>query len=299
MNFNADIIESPLTKGRARRIAEFNPADINASYLIYYAIDVSQSFSGVQRLYLYRCEESGYEFYYPFNVAGKAELYKQLSTFDWYYPSWKWEHEFSLSYLEKCNSILEIGCGSGLFLQKLKTLFPEKRIRGLEISVDENSHDFIINQKIEEYVSSSNERYDMVCCYQVLEHIADVGSFLESSVEAVKKGGYLIIGVPNNDSLFFKKRGEPILNMPPHHMGLWRKASLQFLTKQFPLKLVDEKFEPIQDYHFEWFKTTIRKRLNFPVINRILKSDKILTLIAKLLRKFFMGHTCVFVFQKI
>ena len=294
-------IRSPLTGGGIKKIAEFYSTDIIKSYKIEYNIDVNLSFNGIEKVLLYRCENSGYEFYYPLEVAGKDDLYRQLATFKWYYIPWKWEYEQSLIYAARANSILEIGCGSGLFLENLKKRFPEKRISGLEITVNEMPEKFIINETIQEHVSHCNMQYDLVCSYQVLEHISEVNSFLEASIKALKSGGHLIISVPNNDGIFFKKRGEPLLNMPPHHMGLWNKKSLEYLTKLYPIQLVEKYYEPIQDYHYEWFKSIIKQKINqiqFPLLSRVINNQKVLSVIGQILRKFYNGHTFMFIYKK-
>jgi 2-polyprenyl-3-methyl-5-hydroxy-6-metoxy-1,4-benzoquinol methylase len=67
--------------------------------------------------------------------------------------------------------------------------------------------------------------YDAVCSFQVLEHVSNVNAFVSDVVRALKIGGTLILGVPNNDA-FLRLEKCPVLNAPPHHMGLWTKASL-------------------------------------------------------------------------
>jgi SAM-dependent methyltransferase len=259
-------------------------------------------FLGKKKIYLYECISSGYKFYFPFDIAGKDDLYKQLAAFDWYYIPWKWEHQQSLKYVSRSNSILEVGCGSGSFLKNLRHRFPEKQLTGLEISINQTSENFILNETVQNHSALGGKQYDLVCFFQVLEHIADVSSFLEASIKALKYGGYLIVSVPNNDSILFKRTSNVSLNMPPHHMGLWNKRSLKYLSKQFPLKLIEEYFEPVQDYHFDWFKDVIKekiRKLKLPLINRLLGNKQIFAIFCKLLRKFYKGHTFIFVYKKV
>lgn len=44
--------------------------------------------------------------------------------------------------------------------------------------------------------------------------------------------------------------------MPTNHLGLWDDKSLSKLVKFYPLKKLEILYEPIQDYHFEFFKET-------------------------------------------
>jgi hypothetical protein len=56
----------------------------------------------------------------------------------------------------------------------------------------------------------------------------------------------MIVGVPNNDS-YMKDNKHPskVLNMPPHHMGLWTLASLTSLENIFNITLKDVYYEPL------------------------------------------------------
>jgi len=42
--------------------------------------------------------------------------------------------------------------------------------------------------------------------------------------------------------------------MPPHHMGLWNEEVFKNIAKVFNLKFVKVHFEPLQEYHKEYFK---------------------------------------------
>ena len=58
--------------------------------------------------------------------------------------------------------------------------------------------------------------------------------FIETSLKLLRKGGKLILSVPNHDS-FMGLDDENFLDMPPHHMGLWNEKSLVAIQKFFPI----------------------------------------------------------------
>jgi len=294
-------IKSPLTNGTTKRIASLDVSKVVKGYKDLYNIDIRNIFSKTETLFLYKCIDSDYEFYYPFNSAGDYEFYKQLALYDWYYIPWKWEHERSISFVEKATSILEIGCGSGSFLKEIVKRYPDKKVTGLEITIGDEKEEFILNETIEEHAAKIVEKYDLVCFYQVLEHISNTKSFLEASIKVLKLGGEMIISVPNNNSVFLKGKGNVLLNMPPHHMGLWDNQSLEFLSKFFSLQIVKRFYEPIQDYHFEWFKSILKEKIrstNLSILFRISSNNKFMNIMANVFRKFYRGQSIMFVYKK-
>ena len=224
-----------------------------------WGIDTSIFFKELDSIFIYRCIDTGYRFYYPFTLAGNGRFYEQLQKFDWYYMDWKWEHENALRYLNKNDSVLEIGCAKGTFINKLK----EMDINCLGLELNQNAVDIakkkslpIYNETIQEHSKLNPDKYDLVCSFQVMEHIAEIKEVLQCSVNVLKKGGKLIISVPNNDS--FLRLDTNYLNMPPHHMGLWNKESLSNLNKVLHLKIKSIDFEPLQAYHYEYFFNTLK-----------------------------------------
>jgi 2-polyprenyl-3-methyl-5-hydroxy-6-metoxy-1,4-benzoquinol methylase len=173
---------------------------------------------------------SSYRFYHPYDMwLGIANLYEQLQKYDWYYMPWKWEHETTLMYIENGQSVLEVGCGNGSFLKKINEIFDLNESIGLELNRKQlicSDNYNIVNKYVQEYQIENQSKYDIVCSYQVLEHISDVFGFIDAKLNCLKIGGKLIISVPNNDS--FIQYLNSALNMPPHHMGLWNKKSIQY-----------------------------------------------------------------------
>ena len=226
--------------------------------------NVTRLFKGIDSVSVYECLDTGYLFYYPFNIIGDEKLYDDLKIKmpeiynTPYYPLWKWEYDVVLKFITDTSSVLEIGCGSGVFLNKLKTINPGRKLKGLELnkySVDEANSKGIDAQveTIQDFSTTNNYLYDVVCFFQVLEHVCEVHSFLETSIACLKNNGQLIIAVPFNAPYLFKNDMLNTLNLPPHHMGLWNEAAFKNLTKIFPLKLDKIVIEnlPNAGYDFE------------------------------------------------
>ena len=227
------MVVSPIT-GNSNVTFEY---DIPVQYIIdgwkkgELKIDVSKTFKDLSKIEVYKCNETGLRFYAPANVAGDSRFYERLQETDWYYMPWKWEHQLTAKFIKPNDKILEVGCGRGDFIKRIAN---ENQVEcvGLELNesvATEKGPVKIYNRYIEDYGSEHPGKFDLVCSFQVLEHIPSVGSFMEGQINALKEGGLLIIGVPNNDA-FIKYNKMELLNMPPiiwvcgpsSHCASWR-----------------------------------------------------------------------------
>lgn len=299
-------LRSPLT-GR-KNVSELSeiPCDyIIKGYAKSFGIDVSGTFGSVSHVKILRCNSTGFKFYYPFNIAGDGKLYEELQQHPWYYMGWKWEHQIVFDYLNTSETVLEIGCARGDFLKKLAQKV--KAAKGLELNknaaaVARGQQLSVEVATIEDHARSNTKKYDTVCSFQVLEHIADIKSFLQASIEVLKPGGKLIICVPNNDS-FIKNQSGALLNMPPHHMGLWDENALQNLTGIFPLRLGEVFYEPLQHYHYQVYMSgLISKYVKIRFLVKILNRCSSILKLHKLVhfrRKKIIGHSILVIFNKV
>ncbi len=252
---------------------------------------------------LYKCLSTGYRFYYPPSIIGDSEFYKELSITRKNYYSERWEHKKSLNFIEENDEVLEIGSGFGIFLKMLK----EKQInaKGIELNMHAVNHCKNINLNvegilIEDIVEDYKEHYDVVCSFQVLEHIYEVHDFIENQLKTLKKGGKLIIGVPNNNPYLFINDKYHTLNLPPHHSGLWNKESLFSLERVFNLKVDKLIFEPLSltyDYFIEFNLKKIKHKKVQDILKKI--ETKYRPILRKLLSKFINGRNILVVYKKL
>tara|TARA_R100000935_G_scaffold16940_4_gene33459 strand:- start:20350 stop:21264 length:915 start_codon:yes stop_codon:yes gene_type:complete len=258
-----EIIESPLDRYEQADLKEIiRSSDLTRLYKDHLGIDVSENFCSHNKIYVYECKRTTYRFYYPQDISGTDEFYQKLENLDWYYMKWKWEHETVKKKLKGNEKILEIGSGGLGFIEKMKNEGFD--ITGLElnsksISKAKDLHLNVFNESVQEHSKDNGRKYDVVCSFQVLEHIAEVRTFLQAQIDCLKTGGSLIISVPNNDS-FLGLDKTNCLNLPPHHMGLWNEKSLSNLPLVFPnLKLNSIIREPLQGYQKKYFGDVMSK----------------------------------------
>jgi 2-polyprenyl-3-methyl-5-hydroxy-6-metoxy-1,4-benzoquinol methylase len=100
-------------------------------------------------------------------------------------------------------SILEVGCGTGLFLRSVARLLPHKELVGLDISapVLPAPQDGIRFLRADVIDFTVPERFDVVFSEHVIEHIApaDLSAHISSMANALAEDGMLIISAPNGN----------------------------------------------------------------------------------------------------
>ena len=96
----------------------------------------------------------------------------------------------------KRNSLIEIGCGDGSFIEKISRYF--KNVNGVEISA--KAAKISREKKIKVFsknIDQIKKKYDVFVCRQVLEHIAEPQIFLNQVYNLMNFGGLGLIEVPN------------------------------------------------------------------------------------------------------
>jgi SAM-dependent methyltransferase len=299
-------VKSPVT-GTTRTEFEknINCTSIIQLYKRQLDIDVDKYFKNLDSISIYKCLDSGFRFYFPTYLEGDSEFYTQLQQYTWYYLEHKWEYEVADNAISPLNKVLEIGCAEGSFLNYLQKKGCESV--GLEINVNAITKGKqkglnILSHTIQTHAVNHRNYYDTVCSFQVLEHIADVKSFMQSSIDVLKKGGILIISVPNHlpNSLLLQ---DNILDLPPHHIGLWDATSLANLQLFFPLKLDQLIFEPLPKYHLAPYRKLIQNRLieklgfKGRVLDRV--ADMLISRVIRYLADYMIGQTIVAIYTKL
>ena len=84
---------------------------------------------------------------------------------------------------------------------------------------------------VEDYVSSHTRTFDVVTCFEVLEHVPDPVATLTCMETLVGADGHLVISVPNVDDPYMLEQPFP-QSMPPIHISFFnRKSMTAALTK--------------------------------------------------------------------
>lgn len=138
--------------------------------------------------------------------------------------------------------ILDIGCGTGDFLEacknkqwKISGLEPNENARSLAIKKTET----VIHTNIEELIEGYHEPFDVISMWHVLEHVADLNEYIGYLKKLLKPNGTLIVAVPNFKSYDAAYYGEFWAAYDvPRHLWHFSQKSIGLVFKDFDLEVV-------------------------------------------------------------
>lgn len=146
--------------------------------------------------------ESHYRFMNDLSPQGKKKVFRG------------YEGQF-LKYIsaDKRQSILDIGCGSGLFLEWLESIGVGEA-RGIDVDSDQVEYALKrglnvmlkeSNDAVVDFLMKSSEKYDLIVMLDVLEHVSgrhEVGLLLKAVAHSLAPSGVVLMSVPNANSNF-------------------------------------------------------------------------------------------------
>ena len=202
---------------------------------------------------LYTCGKCNFGIFLP-QIIGTPGFYTelQMETSGSYYVDDKWDFEEALKDARTAGSIVEVGCGPGVFLERAshcvqQTIGIEYNEQALNTARRKGLR--VFNHKDD--LSTLKGQFDIAFSFHVLEHVADPLAFVEAMLLWIKPGGKIGISVPNMDGPL--KYVDPcVSNMPPHHATRWKLDTFQELSNKFNLTIERVEYEPLvaRDHYY-------------------------------------------------
>jgi SAM-dependent methyltransferase len=199
-----------------------------------HGVNARPSFGQVRRFGLWE-SPTGLYFFDPM-IEGDHAFYTQY--YEWALRKKLWSRdtireEFVLAarHVKPGDRVLDVGCGFGSF----RDVIPAEAQTGY-VGLDPNfadntANEGVINQSLGEHLADHAGAYDVVCAFEVIEHLASPAAMFAEMVRAVRPGGIVIVGVPHVPSAI-TRIPNLLMNFPPHHLSWWTKPALRALAER-------------------------------------------------------------------
>lgn len=276
-------------------------SEVSDHYKSEYGIEVDlPSFGDIKQIH---CKSCTFSFFTP-DWIGDGKYYEILEKFDWYYSRDKHEFDYCLKVIKQhnINSILEIGAADGNFAVKVPSYIS---YIGLELNEEAalKAQSRGCNIKTTALEGIKDASVDLVCAFQVLEHVPEPSQFIDDCLRKLLPGGYLLFSVPNDES-FLNLQKLNVWNMPPHHQSLWNRNVIQEIARKLNLQIISYDIEPLRKEHYKPFalahcnQLIHASKLNFGKnwLRKFLAG--LIYIYPMLFSKFITGHTLTFVLRK-
>ncbi len=173
--------------------------------------------------------------YYTMSFADRTEIDRQ----------WGFRWRYVLRAIRRYAStprVLDVGAGNGYFVFLARSEFGFDA-DGLEISDAEAT--FARRMFGIEFLRSESDvsakQYDVVCSFNVLEHVTQPMSLLSQMTRSLAPAGYLVLTTPNPACLHRRLRGLRGWSMicPPHHINVFTLTALKELLAGAGLEILE------------------------------------------------------------
>lgn len=229
------------------------PADFKQRY---FSAEVSEYYS----------PESGLRWYSP-DLLGDSDYYGTLARiYPWYYNSETWDKKVAFEVFQKIQpkNILEIGCGQGVFLKKLRAA----GLDGMGLDINESAVALARSEGLKVYKSADDlptiEQLDTLCLFQTIEHVSRPGEFLATFSKRFQPK-HIVLSAPCFESLL--GHTDDPLAWPPHHATSWSAQAFSQLGKQISYEVIAVHHDDLDYGHFESIlKLHKRKLARLPYI---------------------------------
>jgi 2-polyprenyl-3-methyl-5-hydroxy-6-metoxy-1,4-benzoquinol methylase len=138
--------------------------------------------------------------------------------------------------------LLDIGCNMGFLLKVARD--NGWRVKGVDTSIDAVEYGKkelgleIIVGRVEE-INFGNDKFDLICALDLLEHLEDPLSFLKLCHHLLADEGILVLETPNAGSIYRKLSGRFWVGFNPYHIQLFSPDTISMLISKSDFETVE------------------------------------------------------------
>jgi len=192
-----------------------------------------------------RCKQCALEFASPLKAPTSewyAIAYRAMNL----YPMDRWEFGEVIRHIRPGERIFEIGCGSGMFLEKCREAgIAAEGIDFNDASVAACKAKGLNATRMHAGEQDASKTFDHIAAFQVIEHLDNPREVLFRASRMATKETHLWVSVPS-DRYIVRLRGETeFLDLPPHHMSRWSPKALAAIGSATGWELSELAYEPV------------------------------------------------------
>lgn len=192
-------------------------------------------------------------------IEDQRRFFDQLVTEDWDAyrdPVWdrsrRYEVDAIMEIVGQPATVLDVGCGCGFHDIEFAKMPHVKNVVGIDpspLSIEQaNKH--YPSHKVSRYAGdffntnqtfdSTMQRFELVCSFQVIEHVKDPKWFLKKCSDYCIDGGFISVVTPNQKSLQNRMRamvGKSPVVIDPLHFKEYTVSDLMNIGKELELQI--------------------------------------------------------------
>lgn len=219
--------------------------------MLFHARDLRFENEGVFNLV--QCQQCGLVYLNPRPTrAGMARFYQRYhdySTNDAWLQRRQLERLREVERRREVGKLLDVGCGKGGFLRAARDR--GWRCFGVEISFQASNEARRMGLDVAtgrfEDVDYPDSFFDVITMYHVLEHLYDPSEALSKAYQLIKRGGLLVVAVPNFNSLqagIFRQRWYHL--DAPRHLYHFTPSTLKMLLHKAEFKVLETRWFSVE-----------------------------------------------------
>jgi len=228
---------------------------------------------------LYECNECLVQFWMPLKHPG-AQWYEegganQISQV----VSSKITRGYHKAFLDKHTSalknktILDVGCGTGEFLSAVED--KGGKVWGVDLSnvaiatAKENfSLKNIYVMSFDKFFKQVNlPKFDIITCFEVIEHVDDPLLLLKRMQEHLKPGGKIVVTAPSRDRFGVNMNS---WDFPPNHLTRWNEEAMRKLSRLAKLDVMN--MSAVESFHI--ILSSMNTKFRFGLVGKVARMSK-------------------------
>lgn len=182
----------------------------------------------------------------------------------------------------KIHSFLDVGTGYGFLLQQIATRLGIHSV-GVELSEQESHYGqeqlgVDVRNGTLERSGLQKSYFDLVACFEVIEHVPDPLAFIDELLSYIKPGGYLLVMTDNFESRVACELGPSFPKWIPHsHISHFSPKTLEQLFADKGIKVLQRlsytPWELLAQLHYSKLKGIPQSSKNTFDLSNVLASE--------------------------